>query len=237
MHHIILHQSKNKRFKKDATHVFIPESRKLETFIKERGDTSENHATNGNQWDKDAIKADLFDSVLLRSTDSIDAVHFLCHGWKTGIQFGFKRRSGARILGGFIGSFRPKYVNLYACLTGKESDNFALWTYERLKECYGSSVFDDYPRLMCHTTRGHATGNPNVKTYFTDENGKTQSCMVYTRTHKLFWIWWYLLRTTDLCFEFPFITKEQISEIVTEASEQTGIWQKMRKLRKKLLGF
>ena len=125
MHHLILYQSTNKKFRKDSKYVFTPESEALEAFIKERGETVERYPINGNQWDKDAVKADLIDACLTTIDKKVDVFHCLCHGWKTGFQFGFKGRSGARLLGSLIGSLRPKYVNLYACLTGKGTDNFA----------------------------------------------------------------------------------------------------------------
>lgn len=235
MHHLILFQNTNKRFRKDSKYVFTPESEALAKFALERGDTVERIGINGNQLNKDAIKADVIDAVLKAAND-IDALHFICHGWQTGFQFGFTGNPGARILGSLVGSVHPKYINLYACLTGKNSENFAKWVFQYSRPFYERLV-DYYPRLVCHSTKGHATQNPNVKTYFADDNKSTQSCMVYTKTHKLYWIWWFLLWTTDLKFEFPFIEKEEIATVVNEASERPGIWSDMKKLRKKVLKF
>jgi len=236
MHHLILYQSTNKKFRKDSKYVFTPESEALEAFIKERGETVERYPINGNQWDKDAVKADLIDACLTTIDKKVDVFHCLCHGWKTGFQFGFKGRSGARLLGSLIGSLRPKYVNLYACLTGKGTDNFAKWLFE-YSALYYERCNDEFPQIMCHSTKGHSTKNANVKLYFADSNGDLQSSMIYTRSHKLYWIWWYLLQTSNLRFEFPFLSKSQISAIVSQASEKHGIWSDMKKLRKKVLKF
>lgn len=235
MHHLILYQDTNKKLRKDSKYVFTPESEALEAFLKERGDTVERRGINGNLWDKDEVKADLVEALVMNIGvhSKIDALHCLCHGWPKGFQFGFKNQSGAKLLAQWLCVTSPKYVNLYACLTGKGLENFAKW----VAEYCNTYMNDEKPRLMCHSSKGHSTKNPNVKVYYSDNDNELQSYSIYTKTDKLYWIWWYLLQTTTLRFEFPFLANAEIDAIVLEASERVGIWSEMKKLRKKVLKF
>lgn len=96
----------------------------------------------------------------------------LCHGWRTGIQLGFRtrqrRRNDARNFEDWLDVLRVlpmKTITLFACSAGKEP------VTRKNSPGTGDESFADVLRdstgitVIAHTTVGHATRNPNLITF------------------------------------------------------------------------
>lgn len=100
-----------------------------------------------------------------------EVIAFFCHGWPTGIQFGFQTDTGV--------SYRNRSISdvdalaeaiariatadvkiiLYACSAGADDNSFAAQLRDRLVESRPLC------RIDAHKTRGHSTQNPQVNRF------------------------------------------------------------------------
>jgi len=172
MNYLILYSADNTKGKKDATGAFIPEAKKLEIYLLEQGADFEY----GNENSVDMVpiqtkgrslkdRRDQVESVL-KERRTLDHVYFLCHGYKHGIQFGYKWRSGAVKLANVLNrnsSITPN-VTFYCCSVAKDRDNFAKWMFDELS-CL--DVLRNGVQVFGHYTAGHTTMNPCIKIYAT----------------------------------------------------------------------
>jgi hypothetical protein len=190
--------------KKDATGAFQPEAK---LWLKSMSDNNEvsgdlvlvdNHMT--------AAKMRGFVMGEITKTDP-DYLAFFCHGWPTGIQFGF----GLAHVNVLAEAIKSKYtkegpcVTLYGCLTGSgpaDGDgNFA----DRLRDAL-CQVGETYCVVDAHTTAGHTTRNPYVRRFdgLGSNSGGTGGQWIVAPNSKL-WKKWKKALTGDLRFRFPYM--------------------------------
>jgi hypothetical protein len=163
MNHIIFYTATNRLFKKDATGAFIPEAKRYSEYIKRVFPDATvvlvPIKTRGRfNWQIRKQVESAFEKY--NGEIKFGSVSFFCHGWQSGIQFGYKWKSGAERLSRVIreNNDRVRMVNFYACLVCKDANNFARWLYEATANGGNLQVFGHY-------TAGHTTMNPNIKIY------------------------------------------------------------------------
>lgn len=115
--------------------------------------------------------------------EPIDTLAVFCHGYKDGLQAGFTAKLGLDALATAIASKATidAHVLLYACDTGRDEDASEL--DERLPGPGGDGGFADrlrdacealgrYVTVMGHSTKGHATRNPNARRFAPGTEGQ-----------------------------------------------------------------
>ena len=156
-----------------------------------------------------------------------DGVAFFCHGWKTGIQLGFKNRDVAlladRIYDLCEHSF--PYVPLYCCSTGGDvktkksspgtgDNSFADLLRDALCARIAEADFAPYPRVFAHETVAHTTKNPRVRVF--DGMGSSEGGVGGYRPIKVGGIYWKAWKRElrehegDFRFRVPFMDVPQI---------------------------
>lgn len=149
----------NSNGKKDATGAFQPEASKFCMTIPA--------ATHLILVDNHLPAAKMRAFVLATIAEhKPDRLAFFCHGWATGIQFGFGLAHIKQLAEAIATIDRP-IVTLFCCLTGKDDaghvggdGHFA----DRLRDalCAAGAV---ECRVDAHTTAGHTTMNPHVRRF------------------------------------------------------------------------
>lgn len=128
-------------------------------------------------------------------------IAIFCHGWKNGIELGFKN-DDIPLLAKFT---IPIYsVILYCCNCGKRG-GFA----ERLSSEDGKGL-----EVYAHTTKGHVTMNPHVVNY--SDIGSPCNMFPIDAKHRLFDKFQKMLRNYDgeLRFLYPFMNNEDLIDTV-----------------------
>lgn len=163
MRHLILHNSENRMFKKDATGAFIPEAQALfdyltsspaNVLIAKRG------LGKGTRWQKRKRVKNILGEF---SGANFDAIWFLCHGYPNGIEHGFSGEKGAADLVDSILKYHPNVnmINFYACLVARGEGSFCKLVHDELYD----KTRADRAVVFGHTTAGHTTFNPNIKIF------------------------------------------------------------------------
>lgn len=172
MNSLILYTSTNnptrkKPKRKDATGAFIPESKRLATFLGKifPGSTIVREPVRTFRVTQEKQR-DQVETILQKYGDQgleFKAVYFFCHGYKTGIQYGYKWKSGARRLASEIVANNPavEMVTFYCCSVCNGRDNFAKWFFEYLEKNTEGREF----QVFGHYTAGHTTMNEKIKIY------------------------------------------------------------------------
>jgi hypothetical protein len=165
MNHLIFYTSTNQKGRHDATGAFIPEAKKLEKYL---------HCTKGTHIVTMAPIKTTGVSIANRVKQvqdklcfpAHDHIYFLCHGYKTGIQLGYKWKRGASHLVDDIMRRNPtvKTINFYCCSVAKGVDNFAKWVFSDLDNITPNKNV----QVFGHFTAGHTTKNPRIKIYSSD---------------------------------------------------------------------
>ncbi len=148
-------------------------------------------------------------------------VAFFCHGFKAGIQFGFKLRHLRRLAGAIAALGDPAVkVPLYACDCARDLDADRR---DDLEEFGGDGGFADLLRdhlcragavdcrVDAHTTAGRADVNPNVRRFegLGSADGGRGGYYIVPMDNPLWPRWREALRT-DYWYEFPFRTQAEI---------------------------
>lgn len=145
----------------DFKGAFKPESDRYKLWYESRGDTVEIHRIDTTHPGGSRTEVE----TIVEATAGIDRLAFFCHGWREGMQMGYRSsteddRQRLLMLAGRI--YRQSTPNLrvalYACLAGKGGDgSFADVLFESLRAsgCADVSVF-------AHTDAGHATRNADA---------------------------------------------------------------------------
>lgn len=194
--------------KRDATGAFHPEA---QAFAKLTG--------------ADVVLVDNDTPAISRREAVLDAIRehnpgqvaFFCHGWTTGIQFGFGVQHtlllAETITGGWAGT-DPRVV-LYACLTAADG---------KTPGAGGDGGFaDEFRDALCragatwcrvdaHTTAGHTTRNPYVRRFEGQGSavGGTGGQWIVAPKSPLWKPWVRALRETDLRYRFPSMSVAEI---------------------------
>jgi len=229
--------------RRDATAVFQPEGQR---FLKHHGQRVGDITLIDNRRLKPFQRRDVL-RVLKAYQGACEkvCVALCCHGYKWGLQLGFKLRH-AKVLGRHIAELgdRAPHVVLYACDTARDLDRDRK---DDLEAFGGDGGFADLLRdAMCragavdcqvdaHTTAGHAGWNPNVRRF--EGMGSPVGCIggqyiVPFPTRELLkglspdqkqkkraaWAGWMEALKTPFRYEFPFMSIGEIHRHLTTPS-------------------
>lgn len=129
---------------------------------------------------------------------------FFCHGWRTGMQFGFDLRSVGELaehIHAASGNQDPN-VFLYSCSCGSGDNDGDGGFADKLRDelCKLGSV---NCLVVAHATAGHATSNPYVREFNGNGSpvGGTGGQWIVAPGSELWEKWRKALRTTNLRFE------------------------------------
>lgn len=191
--------------KKDATGAFKPEAKAFSAHYPQY-----NHTVDyiDNKGTKANMRKEVIDNIRKCQPD---VLAFFCHGWKTGIQFGFNLTNLVEIVDSFpTGNLAPVVV-IYGCLTadgtGPGGDGgFA----DILRDTFCQKGFR-HVQVDAHVTPGHATRNPNVRRFEGkgSSSGGVGGYYLVSPGSKL-WKPWVAALKTDFRFDFPFMSAEFI---------------------------
>ena len=220
---LIFYSSKNSKGKRDATGAFIPEAK---AFAAHYG------VPNKNVIGVDCTKASymrrkiVLDSI--KSVSEIEGLLFLCHGWPTGIQFGFNIDNVAMLASSIRNHSEDIHIALMACSTAenKIKDNEIYNLGPATDGGFADKLRDDlYISGLCgwvdaHKTKGHTTRNPMV-VRFEIEDFRTGGEWIVPPHSKLWKHWRTALRynTDDLRYEFFKLTRAEIEERLLSMTE------------------
>lgn len=232
---LIFRPEHNAHGKKDVTYAFKPEAEKFQAAVCTKDSkivVIDNKRPNAErQFD---VLFALQDAELSKKT--YHGIAFFCHGWKTGIQLGFRNKDVETLADRIqrICNHDMTNVPLYCCSTAASPKQIS---YARRRGTSrglphdafsspgeGDNSFADllrdalcaqgakYSRVMGHTTVAHTTKNPHVVFFDgmgTKDGGVGGYRPVGPRSSN--WkAWRKALRETDLRFRFPFMTVEEI---------------------------
>jgi hypothetical protein len=226
-HTIVFAPKHNRPGRSDATGAFIPEatrflarhglSRKRLQLIDNTGEKSSGGPARMRKQVLDVLAAQgEVDEQLLTG------VMFFCHGWKTGLQLGFRIAQVRRLAEAIaaVGG-RDVRVCLYACNAGK---NVNRDDRDDLEQYGGNGGFADRLRdALCeagavdccvdaHTTAGHATRNPNVRRFegMGSPTGGSGGYYIVHRTKPQLWRKWRTALRSGMRYDFPFMETSEI---------------------------
>lgn len=192
--------------KRDATGAFQPEARAFAAL--HNGDVVlvDN---------KNLTSAGMRSDVLTAIRDHRPShIAFFCHGWKTGIQFGFGMKHLDELAEAIRGCYQGtcSIVTLYACSTGGGpgtggDGGFADGLRDALCRQGDVDCFVD-----AHDRPGHTTRNPYVRRFegMGSAVGGSGGYWIVSPGSTLWRPWVRALRDTDLRFRFPTMDVEQI---------------------------
>jgi hypothetical protein len=170
------------------------------------------------------IKMDLRRSAMARALriprPELKVIAFFCHGWKDGIQCGYRSQdvaAFAELLSGVTGGKLEKLL-LYACDNARDGDDDRA---DDLKEDVGGDggfadkLRDEFRRrgdavtVFAHAKEGHTTNNPYVRVFAADESFGGR--FLVDPSDKLLWARWRrALMGTDLWARFPFMSRQAL---------------------------
>lgn len=196
--------------KRDATGAFQPEARAfLETGLD--GVTYGDLVIVDNHLHADEMRARILDAIAEHKPDH---VAFFCHGWATGIQFGFGMAHVKQLAEDIATIDRPT-VTLYCCLTADGPTDGDGGFADALRDalCQAGAV---NCRVDAHTTAGHTTRNPRVRRFdgLGSAHGGTGGQWIVMPQSALWGRWVRALRG-DLRFRFPGMEIAEIHEELT----------------------
>lgn len=199
---LAFHPKHNKFGRKDVTKAFQPEA---EEFVKKH---------DGNICTIDCrmrvskfVRQNQVIAELSQYTGKeLDAIAFLCHGWKKGLQFGFSKDSkdleplAYRILKASAHKIR---VVLYACSCGSgDLQNFASALRDQLYNWESRPI-----QIDAHDGKGHCTQRPFVRRYSEPSYTGGRWIVMPKSEH---WYQWITALETDLRFEYPFLSIQKV---------------------------
>jgi hypothetical protein len=226
---LIFYSSKNSHVKKDATGAFIPEAR---AFARHYTVPDEHVIGIDCSQPKRQRRAQVLEGI--ESVEGLEGLLFFCHGWPTGIQFGFNLRN-LDVLAALISGHSADdiKIGLMACLTAenRERDNevddvgpatdggFADQLRDMLADMGQKKGWIDG-----HKTAGHTSWNPRVVRFLledvTEEDDKHQGGAWIVQPGSRYWKRWRKAlknNTGNLRYEFfrkdELAIKQQLSEM------------------------
>lgn len=212
-----LHNTPGKR---DVTGAFMPEAR---AFCLQHGLLADQVKQFNNFVPMPARAVQVRQWIQREMVDSVDTVAFFAHGWKDGIQAGFRVAdpagvaSAARLAQSLADvCTRTPTVILYCCDTARDDDTdreddtrpgpggnggFA----DKLRDQLGH--FGIAATIYAHTTAGHTTWNPWVRRFDPDEVAGGHWVV---EPHSELWLRWRRALHGTLRFRFPFMSTAEI---------------------------
>lgn len=165
----------NSHGKRDVTGAFAPEADRYIDTVCTKGSMVVAIDNRKPFWHRRRQVLDVF-SEALDAPDFFDGVAFFCHGWKNGIQLGFRSKEVGSLAHQIHDICQHSFleVPLYCCstggdvLTGKTSpgtgdDSFADLLRDDLCRRADADDYISYCRVMAHETVAHTTKNPRVR--------------------------------------------------------------------------
>lgn len=216
----------NTKGRKDATGAFQPEARR---FLEHHKQAPDRLYIIDNSAPKSAMRRQVLDVLTSYHGTCIECVAFFCHGYKTGMQFGFTKSDLDELASELALLGREDLsVPLYACDTARDADKDRL---DDLEEFGGDGGFADELRdALCragvryccvdaHTTAGHTSRNPHVRRFegMGSPLGGTGGYYIVPRKNRKAWTAWRKLLKTDFRYDYPLLTTSHIHEKVEEA--------------------
>lgn len=208
--------------KKDATGAFQPEAL---AFAKRHKVPRKHVAWIDNSLSNAAMRRAVL-SVIERARSAhgdLLSLALCCHGWKTGIQFGFDRGTVGDLAASIYGAKDVRVV-LYACGTAQGDSGgddvvggdggFADLLRDTLCRMGATGC-----QVDAHTTAGHTTKNPYVRRFQgmgSSTGGAGGFYIVRPSQKTLFSLWNKALKNTPLRYDFPFMTVSDIHAQITE---------------------
>lgn len=211
--------------KRDATGAFQPEANAWIAANHDRGYTDWARILIDNDTPAISRRDAVLDAIREHQPDH---VAFFCHGWKTGIQFGFGVQHTLLLAETLAAGFGPldfegetvqvigPFVTLYACSTADGKDpgtggdgGFADEFRDAL--CRAGAT---WCRVDAHTTAGHTTRNPYVRRFEGQGSavGGTGGQWIVAPKSPLWSRWRKALAETDLRYRFPSMSVAEIHE-------------------------
>lgn len=198
----------------DATGAFVPEAR---AFIAAHGSSAKVHLFD-NAMPMRMRRAEVAERIAREPPRSVRVLAFFCHGWRDGIQAGY-RLADVRALAEHFApvAARAPTIVLYACDAGRDGD--AELADDQEPGSGGEGGFADALRaamvragvqatILAHTRPGHTTRNPFVRRFLADEMGGGH--WVVTPGSRLWPRWVQALRETTLRYRFPLMADSEI---------------------------
>lgn len=219
MNIIAFHPTTNTNGKNDAGGAFIPEATHFMSFHKQL-------RLNRIPIDNTKTMSEMQTEVIraIRSCHDLDAVAFFCHGFKSGIQLGFRNGDVqylAHVLSETFGINSPGIVTLYACDAARDADQDR---EDDLQEFGGDGGFADllrdalckegklHCRVDAHASAAHTTMNPDVRRFEGGGSlGAVGGSYIMPRGTPL-WSKWVAALKTDFRYEFPYLTTQEIHQ-------------------------
>jgi hypothetical protein len=221
----------NTKGRKDATGAFQPEAERFVMIhhgMVGTGDVRLFDNKKPDQYCRDFV---------LREIDRVNSLYppdedvrpmciaFFCHGFKRGIQCGFKLQHVNELAAAMFKACNERtdiIVPLYACDTGRDLDADRR---DDLEAFGGDGGFADSLRdalcragavdceVLAHTTAGHASRNPNLRRYSGNGSvcGGVGGHYIVPMKSPL-WKKWRVALRTDFRFKFPFMTDAEIHD-------------------------
>jgi hypothetical protein len=230
---LIFHSSKNVHGRRDATGAFIPEARK---FAKIHGVPDDQVIGVPCIGTSKAKRRQMVLDGLSKADAWADAVAFFCHGWATGIQFGFGLKQIPELAEMLYDScFDNAKVILYCCSTAenKEKGNNRVISVgtdggfaDELRDEMARQGLADC-QVDAHLTAGHTTRNPYVVRFLGESvedkaQGATGGAYLVAPGSQ-YWrkwrnaLWSKVPGLRDLRFEFPFMSELEVKQALENA--------------------
>lgn len=188
--------------KHDATGAFQPEQK---AFAK-RHKIPE---TNLFLVDNTQTAKQMRDFVLskLKRVEPVRTIVFMCHGWLSGIQFGFDKTS-LKDLAWALARVVDVRVVLYACSTAQGGPGGDGGFADILRDALRDAGAADC-QIDAHTTAGHTTKNPYVRR-FLGQGAATGGVFIVDPKDNDIWPKWREALKTDFRFDFPYMSVGEI---------------------------
>lgn len=215
----------NTEGKHDATGAFIPEATH---FLKHHAQPTSRLIKIDNTKSKPEMKAAVL--MALGQHKDLDGVAFFCHGFKAGIQFGFRVEDVpvlAKVLAASLGAAPATgsesgrdIITFYACDAARDSDQDRS---DDLEEFGGDGGFADlvrdalcaqgriYCHVDAHTSAAHTTINPDVRRFRGGGSavGGPGGYYLVPRKKEL-WSKWVAALKTSFRYDFPYLSTAEI---------------------------
>lgn len=166
----------NTKGKKDVTGAFLPEAKRFAAFRAAEGELSSQLRQFDSSKSKRRCRAEV-EELLDLAPYPLSVVAFFCHGFKRGLQTGHNTWNVKRLASAIArNSTEGVRVVLYACHTGRDSDNQQ--RDDMQPGPGGEGGFADKLRdaliaegctggvIDAHTVRGHTTTAPWVRRFY-----------------------------------------------------------------------
>lgn len=200
--------------KSDATGAFQPEAQR---FARLHGEGVSIHLFNPRE--SMPVRRDhVLQTIARLRPGSLDALVMLCHGWRDGVQAGFRLANIPALAEALKPKAAPSLrVILYACDAGRDADPER--DDDRQPGPGGDGGFADVLRdklvtagvnatAYAHTTEGHCTWNPFLRAFPSD--GVIGGHWLVEPGSELWAKWRRAMRETDLPLRVPFMSPAEL---------------------------